>query len=337
MRKLLSAGVLIVIFLLRSTAVWAQEIDSLLNSQINSVLSKDKIRILITESGLGGLSVMAQIEKSISASHSFKELELIFVNALPSANFRYNSMPDENTKIAFFDRTLAGMEKWFHPDIILIACNTLSVVYPKSEFHKTAAIPVIGIVDLGVNLICNKLNNDPGSKVLILGTETTIASGSHKNRLISKGISEDRILCQACPNLETEIQNNAKSDLIDGMIDLYTDEVASNIKKDNSKIYAALCCTHYPYVSNKFKDILSAKTGSDVAILNPNMEMANIISGYRPSKKYDICKMDVKVYSQAVLSPDEIISISDILQNTSPASSLALKNYFNKSDLFILQ
>jgi glutamate racemase len=337
MRHVLVLFVLTLILLLNSDIIWAQKIDSLLKSQIKTVLSKEKIRILITDSGLGGLSVMAEIEKIISAGRSFKEAEIIFVNALPNANFRYNSMPDEQTKIKFFDRTLTGIEKWFHPDIILIACNTLSVIYPGSEYYKTASIPVVGIVDLGVNLIYNKLNDDPDSKVIILGTETTISSNSHKDRLLANGIKKDRIFCQACPNLETEIQNNAGSDLVNGMIDLYADEVVPNIKNSNSKIYAALCCTHYPYVSGEFKNILSVKTGSDVTILNPNNEMANIFYEYIDSKKYENCKIDVKVYSQAMLSSDEINSIADILQITSPPSSLALKNYIYKSDLFILQ
>jgi glutamate racemase len=337
MRKILTSFFLTLLIILNAGIIWAQQKDSLFNEQIKSTLSKDKIRILITDSGLGGLSVLAEIENIISASYSFREAEIIFVNALPSANFRYNSMPDENTKIKFFDKALIGMEKWFHPDIILIACNTLSVVYPKSEFYKSASIPVVGIVDLGVNLIYKKLKEDPESKVIILGTETTISSSSHKERLLSKGIKEERILCQACPNLETEIQSNAKSDLVKGMIDLYTDEVVSNVKGGKSKIYAALCCTHYPYVSGEFKNILSDKIGSDVTILNPNSEMANIFNTIYSSKKYDTCKVDLKVYSQAILSAEEINSIAEILQVTSPPSAVALKNYINKTDLFIFQ
>jgi glutamate racemase len=336
MRKILFRFFVVLLISLNTGIIWAQK-DSLLSEKIKSTLCKNKIRILITDSGLGGLSVLAEIEKIISANHSFRKAEIIFINALPSANFRYNSMPDESTKIKFFDQALIGMEKWFHPDIILIACNTLSVVYPKSEFYKTKSIPVVGIVELGVNLINKKLIEDPESKVIILGTETTISSNSHKTRLLLKGIKEERIFCQACPNLETEIQTNAKSDLVRGMIDLYSDEVISNIKSGKSKIFAALCCTHYPYVSGEFKNILSEKIGSDVSILNPNSDMANIFSDFHSSKKYDTCDVDVKVYSQVVLSAEEINSISEILQVTSPSSATALKNYINKTDLFILK
>jgi len=337
MRKILISFLFTLLIALNSGLTWAQQIDSLLNHQIKALLSQEKIKILITDSGLGGLSVLAEIEKLVSADHTFKEAEIIFVNALPSANFRYNSMPDESTKIKFFDQTLVGMEKWFHPDIILIACNTLSVVYPKSDFYRTSSIPVVGIIDLGVDLIYKNLNENPESKVIILGTETTISSNSHKEKLLSKGIKEDRIISLACPNLETEIQSNPKSDLVKGMIDLYTDEVVSDFKDRKLKIYAALCCTHYPYVSGDFKNILSDKIGSDVTILNPNSAMASIFSGINFSRKYDSSKVDVKVYSQTVLSVDEINSISEILQVTSPSSAAALRKYIHKTDLFILQ
>lgn len=337
MKKLSIPFFLFLLMVLNPVLALAQQKAPFLNEQIKSVLHKDKIRILITDSGLGGLSVLAEIEKFITTAHSFREAEIIFVNALPNANFRYNSMPDENSKIKFFDRTLLGMEKWFHPDIILIACNTLSVVYPKSEFYKSTKIPVIGIVELGVDLISKKMNEEPESKVIILGTETTVSSGSHKAGLLSKGIREDRIFSQSCPNLESEIQSNPHSDLVKGMIDLYSDEVVSNLKDTKSKIYAALCCTHYPYISEEFKSILSGKINSDVTILNPNSEMANLFSGIHFSEKYDTCKVEVKVYSQAALSSEEINSISEILQITSPSSAAALKNYINKNDLFILQ
>jgi glutamate racemase len=327
---------LLLLMQFNSDLLCSQLDDSLLNYQINSLLSKEKVKILITDSGLGGLSVLAGIEKLISSNHSFKEAEIIFVNALPNANFRYNSMPDEKTKIKFLDQTLSGMQKWFNPDIILIACNTLSVIYPKSEFCKTASVPVVGIVNLGVNLIAARLNENNKSKVIILGTETTISSSAHKDRLIAKGINEDRIFCQPCPNLETEIQSNPQSDLVKGMIDLYADEVLSVMPNKNNDIFAALCCTHYPYVSKVFQDILSQKIGSVITILNPNAEMANIFLTIDKKNKYDSSGVSVKVYSQAILSPEEINAIADILDYTSHASASALKQYINKPDLFIL-
>ena len=335
MKKIFISTIFTLYLLFNAVPLKAQQRDSLLSAHIDSLLTKEKIKILITDSGLGGLSVAAEIEKIITNAHMFKEAEIIFVNALPDANFRYNSMPDESTKVKFFDKTLIGMEQWFHPDIIFIACNTLSVVYPESEYYKHGNIPVVGIVDLGVNLIQKKLTQYPDSKVIILGTETTISSNTHKNRLIVDGFNEERIFCQACPNLETEIQSHPKSELVKDMIDLYTDDVVPFVSNKNIKIFAALCCTHYPYVSDEFKSILSTKTGADIEILNPNKEMANLIKS-KTGKKYDNCSLNVKVYSQAAFSAEETGSIAEILELTSVPVANALRNYIHKTDLFKL-
>ena len=46
-------------------------------------------------------------------------------------------------------------------DIILIACNTLSVIYAETDFSKTCPIPVMSIVDFGVNIIAEKMHANP--------------------------------------------------------------------------------------------------------------------------------------------------------------------------------
>ena len=220
MKKIFISTIFTLYLLFNAVPLKAQQRDSLLSAHIDSLLTKEKIKILITDSGLGGLSVAAEIEKIITNAHMFKEAEIIFVNALPDANFRYNSMPDESTKVKFFDKTLIGMEQWFHPDIIFIACNTLSVVYPESEYYKHGNIPVVGIVDLGVNLIQKKLTQYPDSKVI---RSKMIPAINRLNDLIRRHM--DTSINQTLEEMELDYQ--------DGIFDLYDEEWYENIDIDD--------------------------------------------------------------------------------------------------------
>ena len=304
------------------------------NNGIDEILKKEKVRILITDSGLGGLSVLAGIDDVLRRNNIFSEVELYFVNALPNANYRYNTMPDEATKIKVFSSALDGMYKYCKPDIILIACNTLSVLYDKTEFSKSAKIPVLNIVDFGVELILNELKQNPKSGIVILGTETTITAGSHKAELVKKGVNEKQITEQSCPNLESEIQNDAKSDMVNNLTDYYIDEAVGKINDSTKNITAALCCTHYGYAATVFENALKDKFKGGVKVVNPNVGMINAFNVEKYFKRFPDCKINVKIISQAEISDEEKTSIGGLIKTVSPASADALNNYILKTDLF---
>jgi glutamate racemase len=134
--------------------------DILPNNQIvdmDKILNKKKITIVITDSGLGGMSVCGGIEDKLKKFKSFEEINLIFFNSLPEKGIGYNSMPTMEVKAEVFNQALISMEDKFSPDIILIACNTLSIVYPHTQFAQVSKTPVLGIVDFGVSMILSEL------------------------------------------------------------------------------------------------------------------------------------------------------------------------------------
>src|SRR5512140_619758 len=110
------------------------------------------MHILITDSGVGGLSVVAYAERFVR-THGFTEpVRLTFANAAPANDHGYNSMPSREVKLATFDRFLRNVTERFAPDSIYVACNTLSVLLPDTAFFRKASIPVKGIVESGSEL-----------------------------------------------------------------------------------------------------------------------------------------------------------------------------------------
>ena len=105
------------------------------------LLEKDSITIVVTDSGLGGLSVVADAAEKFRQHPVFKEVKLVFFNALFTSDAGYNGLQSREEKLKVFSSALQSMQDRFAPDIILVACNTLSVLIPDTGFARTSSVP----------------------------------------------------------------------------------------------------------------------------------------------------------------------------------------------------
>ena len=290
------------------------------------------MKIVITDSGLGGLSVVGELERRLGENPIYNKAELIFFNSLFSPDYGYNSMKSITEKAGVFNNALNSMVEKFAPDLILIACNTLSVVYPHTNFAKNPKTKVVGIVESGVSLFVENLQNSD-DKLILLGTPTTINSNVYKNELIKLGISENQIINEPCLELETAIQNDPNSLETKNLIENFVTEALKQMDSVPNKIFAALCCTHYGYSENLFLEKISNQVKSKVGILNPNNTMIDFLFE-NSAKLFENMKISVKIISQVKLKENEINSLSSILGVKSPKTGLALKEYSFIDNLF---
>ncbi len=296
--------------------------------------NKNKVTIVVTDSGLGGLSVTAELESKLRERNHFGNIEIIFFNSLASSDFGYNSMPNSQKKAEVFNSALNSIEKLFSPDMILIACNTLSVVYEETEFSNRTKIEVVGIIDLGVEMISEDLTNYSDYSILLLGTPTTINSLSYQKRLINKGFQKDDIINQSCYMLESFIQKKPQSIEVKEMIFDYLNQAKSKQADRTKKILLALCCTHYGYSENLFEQEMINIFQNEFSIINPNHKMVDFVINKMAVDRNNSTKITIKVISQVELKIEEINSISEILIKVSPNTASALKNYMLDKNLF---
>lgn len=290
------------------------------------------MKIVITDSGLGGLSVVAELEKRLKENTICKNVDLIFFNSLYSSAYGYNSMTDLTEQAKVFNNALNSIEEKYNPDLILIACNTLSVVFPYTEFAENSKTKIKGILDSGITLFKNSIQNCD-AKIILFGTPTTISSNVHKDELIKVGVDETQIVNQACRDLETKIQNNPNSDETSKSIAEFVQQATESIGTISKKTYAGFCCTHYGYSEGIFFAELSKQLNSEIEILNPNNKMVDFL--FTDSKKLNnYSNVTVKVVSQVELKKNEIKSLSDILVNDSPKTATAIGNYEYIQNLF---
>lgn len=304
-------------------------------AQIAKLFDRDSLTIVITDSGLGGLSVCAELDSYLSSLKSIGRIRLVFVNALPEVASPYNAMSDKARQIRVFDDALAGMKRWYHPDAILIACNTLSALYPETSAASKKDIPVVSIIDVGSRMIAERAKKSGSSQFLILGTPTTIASGIYVKQLAALGVPRERIVSQSCRLLETEIQADPTSDVVNSLVETYVDEAMEKIDtKRAGKISVGLCCSHYGYSSDAFSQALKQRVGDKFELLNPNKAMVALFavaSRISPGKP---TKISVEVVSRAAFTDQEIQSIAGAVNGTSVRTANALRHYQHKEDLF---
>src|SRR5512146_1850452 len=151
------------------------------------------MHLIVTDSGLGGLAICAELEKALRQSTPDKAgpVRLTYFNAWPEQASGYNDLADVASRARVFDLALRSMAA-LGPDRIVIACNTLSIVYEHTAFRRTGNVPVVGIVNAGVEMFHEALADDPASSIVLFGTRTTIESGRHRAGLLERGIDARR-------------------------------------------------------------------------------------------------------------------------------------------------
>jgi glutamate racemase len=93
-------------------------------------------KILIFDSGLGGLSVTREIHRLVP------QAQLVYYG--DTAFFPYGSKPEDQL-VERVLRQIAWLEQQLHPELIVIACNTASTLVLPALRSQTAT-PVVGVV-----------------------------------------------------------------------------------------------------------------------------------------------------------------------------------------------
>ena len=306
-----------------------------LSFDIADLGAKENLSVVVMDSGMGGLSICADMAVRLENQRCFGHVSITYFNAWPEQQRGYNSLPGDAERIRVFDNALKGTLA-FAPDILLIACNTLSVLYPRTLFSQSTAIPVVGIVDFGVDMIHDYLTADPRRQVIILGTLTTIAADSHRTALAARGIAAERMVPQTCDQLATEIEKDPSGEMVRAMIDDFIGQAAVNLVDAKAPAAAALCCTHYGYSADLIRESLANRLDAEATILNPNRVMAEGVFASLPPTRCKHTDIDIAVVSRILWSDQKLKSMARVLTEVSPATARALLAYRHDTELFLV-
>jgi glutamate racemase len=215
----------------------------------------------VFDSGIGGLTVVREIRKILP------EESIVYFG--DSARVPYGTKSKE-TIIRFAKEDIEFLRN-FDIKIIVSACFTVSS-NALEELKKKLDIPIIGMIDPGVDALLDK----SCKKVGVIGTNATIESGAFKQKLESKLNNVD-IYSAACPLFVPLSEEGWTSGEVPKIV---AEKYLSPLVKENIDSLI-LGCTHYPLLYSVIKDVI----GDKVHIVEPGKEVALLLENFLNNNK----------------------------------------------------
>ena len=234
-------------------------------------MNKDSIGVF--DSGVGGLTVLAEIKKELPNEN------IVYLG--DTAHFPYGDKSKED----IIEYSKENVKTLIEHDakIIVIACGTATsqaIEVLKKEFD----IPIIGIIEPTVQYIKERNINEIG----VIATEGTIRSGAWEREL-KKEIRGIHVINKACPMLAT-IAEEGRALSYEGrqVIREYMEPFKKN-KIDK----IILGCTHYPIYEKLIReeleyDVELINTGTTVAKHLKDILLKNNLQNKQAKTKEDV-------------------------------------------------
>lgn len=233
----------------------------------------------IFDSGVGGLSVLAELQKLMPNEH--------FIYFGDSANVPYGDK--SKAELVGFSKNILDWFKSKEVKMVIMACNTSSAV-TLPHFKDKYNFDVLGLIDP----ISKHISTQDYSKIGMIATNATVKSNAYKNTI--QKYCDKKVFQMACPGLvELVEKDKIDSPKATPLVYQYIEPLI------NSKVdKIILGCTHYPFLSTIINNIV----GKDI-LLNPAEFLAketfNIVEKSSANKG--------KVDFHTSKSPEEFVSV----------------------------
>ena len=208
--------------------------------------------ILLFDSGVGGLSVLAEVRKLLPQAP--------FIYAADNAGLPYGSKSEAEIA-ARVCGLLGRMAERFEPRLICIACNTASTI-ALGMVRDVLHVPVVGTVPAIKPAAAMTRTGVIG----LLGTEATIRQG-YVDRLQAEFAADKRLLRFAAPELVRAAEAKLRGEAVDPAIYARAASGLREMPGGDSIDTVVLACTHFPLLADElghaFGDMVRFVDGAD--------------------------------------------------------------------------
>jgi glutamate racemase len=218
--------------------------------------SKRRPSIGVFDSGFGGLTVL-------------KEL----IAQYPDADYHYFG---DTARLPYGSKSVETVAKYAveashflenrGANLLVIACNTATAL-ALDRITNAAHVPVIGVVEPGADQASAASKN---RRVIVVGTEATVASHAYKKALEAHGVEVKE---KACPLLVPLVEEGwVEHPVTQEVARIYLNEAFADGFRDADVL--VLGCTHYPLI----KPVLRKAAPDHVAIVDSAHSTASVVA-----------------------------------------------------------
>ncbi|MBU0700924.1 glutamate racemase [bacterium] len=207
----------------------------------------------IFDSGVGGLTVMAEIIKALPCE------EMIYFGDL--ARTPYGSKSKET--VVKFSCEIVQFLISQGVKAIVVACNTASAS-ALEELRQKFSLPIIGVILPGAQKAAEVTQT---KRIGVIATRSTIATGAYVKAIQSHD-PQIHVISQPCPLFVPLVEEGWLNHVV-------TKEIAKEYLfslKANKIDTIILGCTHYPFLRSVIQDIM----GNEVTLINSAEETARV-------------------------------------------------------------
>lgn len=214
--------------------------------------------IAVFDSGVGGLTVLAELRKK------YNDRSFLYLG--DTARVPYGTK-SKSTVIRY-----ALEAAWFlnrYPlDCLVIGCNTVSAVAIPALRASYPNLPILEVVTPGSEAA---VQSTESKEIIVLGTEGTIASGAYRQAIHSID-PEINVISKACPLFVPLAEENIREGELPLLAvkryleDILTPEVDTIV----------LGCTHYPLLKNVIQEFV----GENIKIVDSAAPLSHKLVKY---------------------------------------------------------
>jgi glutamate racemase len=210
----------------------------------------------VFDSGFGGLTVLKELAALVP------EADYIYFG--DTARLPYGSKSIET--VARYATGAAHYLEQHGAGMLVIACNTATAL-ALDRITAAASVPVIGVVEPGAERAASASRQ---KKVVVIGTEATVASHAYSKALHARGLDARE---KACPLLVPLVEEGwIEHPVTEVVAQIYLNE-AFSVGFEHADVLV-LGCTHYPLL----KPLLHRLAPDHVTIVDSAESTAHVVS-----------------------------------------------------------
>jgi glutamate racemase len=200
----------------------------------------NKPRILLFDSGMGGLTVARAVALQLPDAH--------LIYAADNAGFPYGAWKEEELRSRIV-KVIGALIERSKPDVVVIACNTASTI-AMAALRDTYKVPFVGTVPA----IKPAAAQTKSGIIGVLATPGTV-NREYTHALIHTYAFHCKVFLHGAPRLAEIAEQKLRGHKID-MAEL-KDEVAPVFRKrDGGRTdVVVLGCTHYPLLTEEISEV----------------------------------------------------------------------------------